>query len=193
MTRRVFPALVLALLAVIAATALAGAQTAGTTEGPAGVSTATAPFDQQFIDAMAAHHQGAIAMSRMALEQARSSKVKRLARSIIRGQSAELRTFQQLRKRWYGDAAFHRYDMSDRDMWMMGMPPHMEHMLNGAKNFDRMFLTMMIPHHAGAVAMANWEMSDGEHAALKRIATHEYVSQSQEIGQMQRMLGRPAM
>src|SRR5690348_11199111 len=92
-------------VAVGAAATNSPAQSGDTTAGPAGVPTSTAPFDQQFIDVMASHHQAAIVMSRTGLRRGRSAKVKKIARSIIRAQSAEITKFHKLRKRWYGSAA----------------------------------------------------------------------------------------
>lgn len=182
------------LLALAALGAIAVPSAGAAATGPAGVPTAQAPFDQQFIDVMAAHHEGAIAMARIALKRSKAPAVRKLAGGIIRAQTAELTTMHRLRKQWYGSSTFKRYAMSDEQMRMMGMEPGMDAMLRRSMSFDRMFMTMMIPHHAGAIVMARWEMTAGKYAELKRIARGEYVAQSREIGRMIALLrGRPEM
>jgi uncharacterized protein (DUF305 family) len=51
--------------------------------------------------------------------------------------------------------------------------------------FDLMFIDMMIPHHAGAVAMAQVALSRAEHPELRALAEQIIASQSAEIEQMQ--------
>jgi len=61
--------------------------------------------------------------------------------------------------------------------------------LNTAKPFDAAFMRMMIPHHQGAVVMANAELKRGKDPALKRLATNIISAQQREIGQMRTQLG----
>jgi uncharacterized protein (DUF305 family) len=51
--------------------------------------------------------------------------------------------------------------------------------------FDLMFIDMMIPHHASAVAMAQVALTRAEHPELRALAEAIIVSQSAEIEQMQ--------
>jgi hypothetical protein len=52
-------------------------------------------------------------------------------------------------------------------------------------NADRDFARMMIPHHQGAVDMAQLEMHYGNDARLRRLAQEIIVTQRQEIAVMQ--------
>ncbi len=52
--------------------------------------------DRMFLQMMIPHHQGAIDMSRLALHKSGNAQVKRLAASIIKGQTAEIADFQHL-------------------------------------------------------------------------------------------------
>ena len=47
-----------------------------------------------------------------------------------------------------------------------------------------MFIDMMIPHHQGAVAMANDALSKAEHAEVKALARKILDAQQKEIGMM---------
>ncbi|ARZ66720.1 copper resistance protein [Streptomyces albireticuli] len=55
--------------------------------------------------------------------------------------------------------------------------------------FDKMFLTMMIEHHEGAISMANTEKRRGSYAPAKELADSIVTSQTAEIAQMRKMLG----
>ena len=62
-------------------------------------------------------------------------------------------------------------------------------------NADMDFLTMMIPHHAGAVEMARAVLRHGSDPATRRLAEDIIASQTIEIEGMQRRLAalrRPA-
>jgi uncharacterized protein (DUF305 family)/uncharacterized cupredoxin-like copper-binding protein len=50
--------------------------------------------------------------------------------------------------------------------------------------FDRMFIDMMIPHHASAVAMAQVALSRAEHPEIRTLAEDIITSQRTEIAQM---------
>jgi uncharacterized protein (DUF305 family) len=55
--------------------------------------------------------------------------------------------------------------------------------------FDQLFLTSMIAHHEGAIAMAESEKSDGVHKGALRLADAIIKTQTAEIKRMQGMLG----
>lgn len=56
---------------------------------------------------------------------------------------------------------------------------------------DRDFVAMMIPHHQGAIDMAQAELRYGRNEQLRRIAQGIIVSQLQEIMAMRLALGQP--
>lgn len=51
---------------------------------------------------------------------------------------------------------------------------------------DKDFVTMMIPHHQGAVDMAKVQLKYGKDPELKALAEKIIAEQEKEIGQMQR-------
>jgi uncharacterized protein (DUF305 family) len=59
------------------------------------------PFDEAFIDAMIPHHQSAIEMAQVALENSDNPKIKELAQNIIGAQQREIEQMKQWRKEWY--------------------------------------------------------------------------------------------
>jgi Domain of unknown function (DUF305) len=57
-------------------------------------------------------------------------------------------------------------------------------------NVDRDFAAMMIPHHQGAIDMAQAELRYGHNEQLRRIAQEIIVDQLQEIAAMRLAVGR---
>jgi uncharacterized protein (DUF305 family) len=58
-------------------------------------------------------------------------------------------------------------------------------------NVDADFTAMMIPHHQGAVDMAEAELHYGHNRKLRRIARNIFAGQRQQIGAMKAALGQP--
>jgi hypothetical protein len=56
---------------------------------------------------------------------------------------------------------------------------------------DTDFTAMMIPHHQGAIDMAQAELRHGHNEQLRRIAQEIIVTQQQEIAAMRLALGQP--
>lgn len=52
-------------------------------------------------------------------------------------------------------------------------------------NFDKMFLSEMISHHQGAIAMANMAVANAKHQEIKDLAKNIVTAQTTEINQMQ--------
>ena len=72
----------------------------------------------------------------------------------------------------------------DRMMLAMAIKPSGE--------ADEDFAAMMIPHHQGAIEMAQAELLHGHNEQLRRIAQEIIVEQQQEIDAMRLALGQPA-
>jgi uncharacterized protein (DUF305 family) len=56
---------------------------------------------------------------------------------------------------------------------------------------DQDFAAVMIPHHQGAIEMAEAELRYGRNEQLRRLAQEIIVSQTQEIAAMRLALGQP--
>ncbi len=54
--------------------------------------------------------------------------------------------------------------------------------------FDQEFLTEMIEHHQGAVAMAQMALQSAKHQEIKDLATNIITAQDKEIAEMQQWL-----
>src|ERR1700761_7610811 len=74
----------------------------------------------------------------------------------------------------------------------------MNRMMNGMNidpsgDVDRDFSAMMIPHHQGAIEMAQAELRHGKNEQLRRIAQEIIVEQQQEITAMRLAVARPSV
>ena len=58
-------------------------------------------------------------------------------------------------------------------------------------NIDRDFVSMMVPHHQGAIDMAQAELRYGREAQLRHIAQEIIVDQIQQISLMRLAVGEP--
>jgi uncharacterized protein (DUF305 family) len=71
---------------------------------------------------------------------------------------------------------------SDNDTAMTKMMSAMHRMPSG--NVDRDFVAMMVPHHQGAIDMAQAEIHYGRNEPLQRLAQEIIITQQQEIAAM---------
>jgi uncharacterized protein (DUF305 family) len=147
------------------------------------------PVDRAFVAQMIPHHRSAVQMAKIAQRRRQSAFVKRLAADIVRTQTEEITAMR---------AEGQRLQRAGIKKGSLGVPEHMMGMngdvagLQTAKPFDRAFLRMMIPHHQGAVVMAEAELAKGKDPVLKRLAQNIIAAQRREIREMRKALGAAA-
>jgi uncharacterized protein (DUF305 family) len=210
--------LIVVILALLATTACSRATARSQPTTPPGVGSASeleeiftartdsarARFtepDVRFMTHMIPHHAQAIQMARLAPTHGASPTVQTLAARIINAQQDEIATMQQwLRDRQQPVPEVH---ITETDVMVHG-PEHGMHMpgmltadqmrelerSQGAV-FDRLFLTLMIQHHRGAVTMVD-ELFASDGAAQEdvvfKLASDVQVDQRTEVARMERML-----
>lgn len=158
--------------------------------------------DVDFMKGMIAHHAQALVMSDLAPKNGASPAVQTLAARIINAQNDEIATMQQwLRDR---DQEVPEVHIMGNELMVHGAGDHHMHMpgmltqtqldeLAAARDveFDRLFLTYMIDHHAGAVTMVEDLFSKdgaGQDEAAFKLASDVQVDQITEINRMKLML-----
>ncbi|KJY46824.1 copper resistance protein [Streptomyces sp. NRRL S-444] len=149
--------------------------------------------DVAFAQGMIPHHRQAIEMADLAATRAESAEVKKLAGEIKKAQDPEIKTLSGWLTSWgeqlpaEGQGQGHGgHDMSG----MMSAEEMRQLESSSGKAFDTAFLTMMVKHHEGAVAMAKTEQSDGTYQPAKDMAGAIITSQSAEIARMNTLLGK---
>jgi len=154
---------------------------AGMTAGSAhGGTAADTLYEQAFLEQMVPHHESAVAMANIALEKTERPQIRRLAGQIAASQEGEIARMHSWHEAWFGGEL-----MPD----MTG--PHGSMDLGtladlSGEEFDRAFLTMMIPHHASAITMAESVMMGSPRDDVAMLADEIIAAQATEIGQMQR-------
>jgi uncharacterized protein (DUF305 family) len=157
--------------------------------------------DVHFMSAMIGHHAQAIVIAGWAPTHGASAAVRTLAERILNAQQDEITTMQQwLRDRQQPVPEARATGMkmtmngAEHEMLMPGMLSEAQmKQLDEATGteFDRLFLTFMIQHHRGAVAMVK-ELFGSYGAAqddtVFKFASDVNVDQTTEIARMQRML-----
>ena len=83
------------------------------------------------------------------------------------------------------EAPFLAENQAAMDKMMKGMN------IKPSGDVDRDFAAMMIPHHQGAVDMAQAELRHGHSKQLRRIAQQIIAEQPQEIAAMRQAVGQP--
>ena len=147
-------------------------------------------IDKHFIEQMIPHHDGAVAMAKLALEKSKRSEIKTLANAIIEGQTKEITDMTGWYKSWFGK------DVPKGNMGMMGggmMSGSGMHMggqedmksLETATDFDKAFLEAMVPHHQLALMMVQMLASGTNRPEMIQLAKNITASQSKEIKDMQ--------
>jgi uncharacterized protein (DUF305 family) len=146
------------------------------------------PFDQRFLDQMIMHHQGAVMSTQMMIADSARPELRDLAQRIITAQQREITQMQQRRSDWYGATSTGTMPgMVNSGMMGAGMMyrDQMRQMMGANADFDRMFLQMMIPHHQGAITMAQQALALAEHPEIKTLAQSIVTTQQNEITEMQ--------
>jgi uncharacterized protein (DUF305 family) len=144
--------------------------------------------DVEFVTAMVPHHAQALEMAELAPDRAADPRVKAMADRIAAGQGPEIEFMQA----WLEDRGLPRVDADaghgDHDMQGMVTGEQMTELLaSEGEQFDRLFLTRMIAHHEGALAMAE-RLGGGTHPLVMDMAKDVSATQSVEIGRMQQVL-----
>jgi uncharacterized protein (DUF305 family) len=152
--------------------------------------------DVTFTQSMIPHHEQAVQMAKMAKMHASSPEVKKLADKIEAAQGPEIKTMKGWLKDWgKSESDDSMGGMDHGDSGMSGMPGMMSDddmkSLDKATGpaFDKMFLTMMVAHHTGAIKMAKAEQSKGKNAEAKALAKDIEKAQTAEVAQMKKILG----
>jgi uncharacterized protein (DUF305 family) len=140
--------------------------------------------DERFIDAMVPHHQGAVEMAQVALENAEHEEITQLSQNIISTQQAEIEELKSIKQEEFGTSQVPK-EMSPQQMQGMGVMADPQELAN-KEPFDRAFIDAMIPHHQSAIGMARVAAEKSENPQIKHLAGHIISAQQAEIEQMKR-------
>jgi uncharacterized protein (DUF305 family) len=175
--------------------------------------------DHDFVAMMVPHHQGAIDMSKAELRYGHNEQLLRIAQDIVVEQLQEIAAMRAaLGERLTPSEATLAASLAGAVVGPGLSPPRpannvppplktekpflaengaaMAKMMNDMTikptgDIDRDFVAMMVPHHQGAIDMAQAELRYGHEAQLRRIAQEIIVDQIQQISLMRLAVGEP--
>ena len=145
--------------------------------------------EKAFLSAMVSHHESALEMARVADERAKDPFVKKLAGEIAAAQTREIDQMKEIHERLFDrelrpdPGAHDGLGLSAAEAGMTHSP-HTNRMLRSADPFDRAFVDEMVPHHEGAVRMANVVLKRTKDAPLRTLAERIVSAQEREIQEM---------
>ena len=177
-------AALVALLALSLALVACSEDEAATAAGPGTLA------EQAFLSAMVPHHESAVEMAEIAQRRAGSSVVRDLADAIVQDQRAEIAQIGDIHRRLFGsevvpDAAAHKaLGLSAEEAGMASQKGDAMDALAAAEPFDRAFVDAMIPHHLGAIAMAQAVLERAENPEVRELAQSIVTGQ---LGEVERM------
>jgi len=152
----------------------------------AGMSTdmSSAELDLMFIDGMILHHQSAVDMAEIALEQGERPEIATLAQEIITSQQAEVDRMRAWRDAWFPGEPTAGGMPGMTDVAGMSMSASDMETRRVAEPFDQAFIDEMVPHHESAVMMAEEIITTTERPEIRQLAEAIIVAQDAEIEQM---------
>ncbi|MFF2272703.1 DUF305 domain-containing protein [Agromyces sp. NPDC058136] len=175
-------------LAGCADTAMSGMDHGAEPSASDPATTAANGADVTFATMMIPHHEQAVEMSELLLDEPELSvAVRELAEGVMAAQQPEI---DQLRD-WLAEWGQEEVDMGGMDHGDGMMSDDDLAALESATGADaeRLYLEQMIVHHEGAVAMAEVEIAEGEYPDAIAMAERIVATQSDEIALMQALLG----
>ena len=139
--------------------------------------------DRRFIDEMVPHHQGAVEMAEVALENAEHEEVEQLSENIISSQRSEIEELKEIKQEEFGTSEV-PMQMDEGQMEGMGMMTDPQSLAD-EEPFDRAFIEAMTPHHRSAVEMAEVAREESDNPRIRALSGDIIGAQERELSRMQ--------
>ncbi len=144
--------------------------------------------DRAFLEAMTPHHESAVAMTDVAADRAESPEIKEIASGIAEAQKPEIKQMQDIHQRLFGTPLVPNPGAHEK----LGLTPEEAGAghddaalkLKDANPFDRAFVDEMVPHHQGAIRMAEVVVAKTADGEVRELAQGIIDTQKQEIEKM---------
>ena len=205
MRQRLFASIAAGFAILLTLTACGNSTHPGSSGGTSAASNSS-PGSQQHNDAdvmfaqhMIPHHQQAVQMSDVILgKQGIDPRVLQLANQIKAAQGPEIQQMQTWLSQWGSPTTPTNTSSMTPESTMPGMTSTSGMMsendmqaLQSAQGVDasKVFLSQMIQHHQGAIAMAQVEVKSGQYPPAIALAHSIISNQQKEINTMQNILG----
>lgn len=148
--------------------------------------------DTMFIQGMIPHHQQALTMTALVTDRTKNADIRLLAKRIDVSQRDEISLMQQWLTERNVPTSGPNAGHTGHELMPGMLTPEQLDQLKQARDaeFDKLFLTLMIRHHEGAVSMVEelYASGGGLEPAADQFAREFEADQSIEIARMQKML-----
>lgn len=142
--------------------------------------------DVAFAKGMLPHHEGAVDMAEIQLKYGKDDTMRKLAEDVIAAQEAEIKQMED----WLEanpDTEEQPNTIEMRQAYDASMQSMHDDMMQGilSEDADMAFAKGMLPHHEGAVAMAEVQLKYGKNEEMRQLAQEIIDAQKAEIDLMQ--------
>ncbi|MBA2746392.1 MAG: DUF305 domain-containing protein [Flavisolibacter sp.] len=138
--------------------------------------------DHDFAMMMKHHHEGAIKMAKIEIENGKDEKMKIMARKMLEDQQKEIQAFDAFLEKNKPSGS------SDYGQRAAGMATEVHQDYIASSSIDAMFASMMIPHHKDGIKMSMEYLPVARQQQLKVVANNMISSQQKEIQELDQWL-----
>lgn len=145
--------------------------------------------DVAFAKGMIPHHKGAVDMAEIQLKYGKDQTMRKLAEDIIAAQGSEIKQMENWLEA-HPDTEEQDYTKGMHKAYADSMKSMHEDMMQGvlSEDADMAFAKGMLPHHQGAVAMAEVQIKYGKDKQMRKLAQDIIDAQKSEIDVMQKWI-----
>jgi len=154
-----------------------------------------------FLEAMVPHHRSAIEMAEAAEGRLEAKEIRHIQGAITEAQTEEIAQMERIHKRLYG-SELKANEGAHEHLGMSAQQAGMGQMMGGASirrarpPVDKVFIDQMVPHHQGAIRMAEAVLKTATDRELRSLAEDIIKAQKAEVKTMnevrEREFGGPA-
>jgi uncharacterized protein (DUF305 family) len=147
-----------------------------------------AAFEVGFLANMINHHRSGVEMAKLAIERAKSDRLKEMGSMMVSAQQREIEQMTGWLKEWHNKSP-QDHEIPKESMRMMKKDMD-ELSEKKGEAFDKSFARMMAHHHEGAIQMSVLVPSKTERKELRELADKIQMTQSKERRELQQMAGK---
>lgn len=137
--------------------------------------------DHDFAMMMKTHHQGAIEMSNIEMQQGKNDELKQVAQKIIDDSKKDI---ADLDKFLSSHAASKKSDFAKKSMEMMHKDASMQMQHSG--DIDQQFASMMAKHHRDGIDMAKLYLKSATQKETKTVANRTIKANSEDLAKLEK-------
>lgn len=140
--------------------------------------------DHDFAMMMKRHHDGAIEMAAIEMENGRSEELKHLAQKITDDSRTDNMQLTQFMNNHQAPAKATSSDFSRKAMDKMNKSASEMQNMNDGGDIDRQFAMMMTRHHEDGVAMSKMYLRSAKAADTKKVANNVIKASTEDLRQL---------